>query len=220
MNKFEVTRSKDNITMSVIDRTNGYSLNLLLSSAPLKFYNSTFDFFGEKEYNRGHYITARDMGEYDNEVKDLIIKPDLQYLEVGAGLGEFTPSIIRKFNGELLYRPIVIDPVNYDVMYSLIKFAKNLTNDNLMNVKLKELQDRCEIILDNTKVNLINLTLENALKTHPELVRVADVVVDNVGASHYMENHEYAWYLEKMLLKHNGFLFSEVVNTNGVFRLH
>lgn len=218
MNNFEVRKSKDNLTINIVDTKNNYSLNLLLSKPPLNYCNYTFDIYWNREKGQGNFITARDIGEYDEEIKSMIINPSLQYVEVGAGLGEFIPRIIRRFGDSLVSRPIVVDPAKYEVMYSLLDFARKLETNTLMYDKLGELKDRCEIILDNKKVRLVNFTLEKAVSEFPELLGVADVVVDHIGASHYMEDHECAWRLEEKFLKWTGRLYSEVVKSKGVFR--
>ncbi|MEK6900098.1 MAG: hypothetical protein AABX05_03155 [Nanoarchaeota archaeon] len=142
-------------------------------------YTGYFDV--KAEQGRTWIITTRDIGRYLN-LPSMNINPSLQYLEVGAGLGEFTPLVVRS---NPRHRPIVIDPANYPLMLKMLKSAYNRDLKEELKERIRILQERCEIILNPAKVNLINLTLEEALAQHPELEGIADVVVDNFGAIHY-----------------------------------
>ena len=146
-------------------------------------------------------ITSRDVEKYLN-LPSMNINPLLQYLEVGAGLGEFTPLVVRN---NPINKPIVIDPANYPLMLDLLRSAykKNLKRE--LKERIGVLQERCETLLNPHKVNLINLTLEQALEQHPELNGIADVVVDNFGAIHYSsytkEERRQAIFRERRLTK-------------------
>ena len=156
------------------------------------------------------FITGRNIQEYDADIRNHIINPSYQYVEVGAGLGEFTPRLMETFGDEINNRPIIIDPANYDALNGLLDFALTLNLGDGMRDMLNSFNRRCKLIKNPQLVTLINLTLEEALETHFEILGIADVVVDNMGASHYnYTNYNSALQLEKKLLKPTGLLFSK-----------
>ncbi|MEK6900097.1 MAG: hypothetical protein AABX05_03150 [Nanoarchaeota archaeon] len=163
-------------------------------------------FFSTKDKN-DHWvlITGRKISSYDQKVRELQIDPSLQYLEIGAGMGELTPHIVKH---QPLKKPIVIDPANYLLMMDMLKFAYQLHIDKQLKEKISILHKRCRVITDPDKVNLINGPLEEALSQHPELEGIADVVIDNYGAVLYSglwaSQHQQTITLEKKLLKSDG----------------
>ncbi|MBS3109516.1 hypothetical protein J4227_03240 [Candidatus Woesearchaeota archaeon] len=131
----------------------------------------------------GKVVTDRDLNMYRHP--DLInFKPDpsLQYIEIGAGLGELTTAIAAS-NPEKL--PIIIDPADYITMGIILEgtLTKDLTP--LMRHRLKKVLDRQNLVISN-KVQLINMTLEEAMVRHPEIRGTGDVVIDYHGPV----NHE------------------------------
>ena len=209
MTRFKQKWTKDRKQVEIADLETKYNLFLTFVDGPLKFCHTDFH---SKPHMAGLYITGRDITEYDSDIKTLKLNPLHQYVEIGAGLGEFTPRLIETFGSRLKNKPIVIDPGNYSVMADLLNYALTLSIEDRMKVKLRRLNQRCEIIRDPKQVKLINLTLEEAITQHPEILGIADVVIDNAGASHYTE-HEHAWELEGKLLKPNGLLFAEVIRS-------
>ena len=106
------------------------------------------------------WITGRGINEYDYNTPT-IIDPSLQYLEVGAGMGEFTPLVVRNNPRNI---PIIIDPANYPLMLEMLQFAYERPINEKLRDKISILQERCKIIINPDKVNLINLPLEKALE--------------------------------------------------------
>jgi len=158
-------------------------------------------------------VTGRDLEEYHPPINKLIINPRHQYVEVGAGLGEFTPKVVEMRGNSSDPKPIVIDPLDYELVHGLLDYAHKTFSKRwpVIGKTLKGFIDHCETITDPKKVNLINLPLEEALKRHPMLYGIADVVVDNYGLAHYAVDSDKDAILkqEKALLKPGGILLSE-----------
>jgi len=134
----------------------------------------------------GLFVTDRNVIEYNPEiVQALPLNPKLQYMETGAGLGELVPFLVR--NLELEKPIIVVDPLNYTITKELLERAYDINYDPFISNRLKELIRRCEIILDQNKVRLINKRLEDVLDSG-ELDRVVDVLIDNCGGILYSED--------------------------------
>jgi hypothetical protein len=151
-------------------------------------------------------ITHRSFSEYQELYKipeGFVPEPDKQYLEVGAGLGEFVPKIVRELDDRLSNRPVVIDPVDYGLLIEMLYIATEEGMDEENDLVGRELTGRARIITDSEKVKLYNLTLEEAVRNHPELTGCADLVVDCAGASSYSRNTALVSELEKLLLKEN-----------------
>jgi hypothetical protein len=51
--------------------------------------------------------------------------------------------------------------------------------------RVQELLNRAIFYDEDPRINLINLPLGEAIKTHPDIVGCADIVVDNCGAHYY-----------------------------------
>jgi hypothetical protein len=113
------------------------------------------------------------------------LSTDMQYLEVGAGLGAFIPYIVRHFGDRLKHKPIVIDPVDYGFVIALLEegIARGLSPRHAAIAQ--ENIARARIITDPHKVRLYNCTLEYAVRHHPELQGCADLVVELCGPSTY-----------------------------------
>lgn len=165
------------------------------------------------------FVTGRSLNEYDERVYTIPISADFQYIEVGAGLGEFIPHIVKTLNCQGK-RPIVIDLVNYNLLQDLLSFALNLDLKEQSHNNVKTLAERCAIMLDETKVKLVNKKLGDAIQQNPELCGIADFVVDNAGPSLHTSTElafnvsrnpspdYYVYSLETKLLKKNGRLIS------------
>ncbi len=216
MSRYIQEWSEDGKHVKVIDRKTGYSLSLCyVHDGPFDFAHTSFH--SKPDINRGLWITARDFQEYDPDIRNHMVYPAYQYIDVGAGLGEFIPRLVKTFESKLENLPLIIDPANYDAMQGLLDFSLTLDTGIRMKEKLSRLNERCRLITDPRIIRLINLTLEEALKQHNEILGIADIVIDNAGASQYTD-FKYAWQLEKKLLKPTGFLYSEVVKSGGVYR--
>jgi len=126
-------------------------------------------------------VTARDTYEYPPQL--FPIKTNYRYIEVGAGLSGFIPEIISR---SLNSKPIVIDIFNYNAGYNLLEVAhKNSSLDQKKSIE--KLMDRCKLITDPSRVNLINCSLGSAIKANPWLIGTADVVIDYCGPNAYPE---------------------------------
>jgi len=140
---------------------------------------------------------------YRSEVADLLksFDPAKRYIEVGAGLGGFIREGIT-----------IIDPANYKLMAKLIEVALSNVKNRTHVQRLEELSGRCELVLDNSKVKLINRTLGEALREYPDLSEKAEVVIDNDGPINYWKNegctnHQEIIDMEMRLLTEGGFLY-------------
>jgi len=149
-------------------------------------------------------ITSRDLKGYE----EMEINPDLQYLEVGPGLGEFIPYVVSKMKGK--NKPIAIDLADYSLMRDILEYAREYfsapeNEDSSIVERLDVLLGRVETITDPELVTFINEPLHEALDSHPELYGCADVVVDNFGAlrwySHSGNTEEETVDLERKLKK-------------------
>jgi len=108
-------------------------------------------------------VTARDAYEYPPQL--FPIKTNYKYIEVGAGLSGFIPEMVLKSPANSI-RPTIIDIFNYNAGYNLLEIAHKNTNPN-QKKSIEKLMDRCKIITDPSKVNLINCSLGSAIKTNP-----------------------------------------------------
>jgi|APSaa5957512622_1039677.scaffolds.fasta_scaffold90475_2 hypothetical protein len=126
-------------------------------------------------------------GEYKNHflTPGKISDPSKQYLEVGAGIGEFVPYLVRKFGKTLKNKPIVIDPINYTGLREMLDFSKALELPERIDRKVSEFIARIDIITDPNRVRLTNTTLLKAISKHPELIGSADYVVDHAASRAY-----------------------------------
>lgn len=174
-------------------------------------------------YNEPVSVTCRNKKEYPKEIRELEINPVFQYIEVGAGLAEFIPSIISEWNGKLLHMPIIIDPADYQLMQDMLLHAKDIYVDKPVKERLEVILERASIILDPTKVRLVNTTLGQALLRYSWLEEIANVVIDFNGANMYFEPYDRCSTgvanmelesrmknLERWLLKPRGVLLSYV----------
>jgi hypothetical protein len=153
------------------------------------------------------YCTSRDAAkQYDIQTID----EQLQYVEIGTGLGGLTAEFVRR---GVRKTPIAIDPINYSLAQQLLTRALN--EDHVSpneRVRVAELIDRCKI-MRSTGVRHIQEDLERALTTFPDLEGIADVVVDQRGARYYSDRAHslftvptltYANTLAQSLLKNPG----------------
>lgn len=128
-------------------------------------------------------VSSRGLRDYPSGLKNNL-NPGLKYLEVGPGLAEFIPHLVKLQSGTTV-KPIAIDPVNYNLIGELLQYASTLNISQGLVEKIRILTERCNVFLDQSKVELFNMTLGQALDEHPELIGVADVVVEKFGPSAY-----------------------------------
>lgn len=129
----------------------------------------------------------------DNEPgKTPQILPGLQYIEVGAGLGGFTPDVVRYTQAAPNFKPpIVIDPVSYHELGKLLTSGRKRATDEGKK-RIDTFLERCEVMLDPTKVRHYRTTLTRAVARHPELHGAGDVVLDRLGGAFYTNAHHRA----------------------------
>lgn len=220
----EIT-SRSMLGLSILEhKSSGYSLNLdlsyddgdsfrLIDPREVSPLNCCFRVNSQENESR-LIITGRNLEEYNKYLRNLKINPLLQYVEIGSGLGEFIPSIVKRYDGSLGHKPIIVDPAKYSIMEEMLKYAIDSGFCEGLNDKFSKWIERCETILDINKIILINSKLEKALVKHPWLNQVADVVIDHRGALAYPaigESEENVLNLEKKLLKSGGLLVNDKI---------
>lgn len=168
------------------NKSKRYSLNIDTFSRPLSKYFAfqkilfNAQIGGDKKVG----ITARELDCYRPDIASLDINPDCQYLEIGAGLGGFIPHVVECMRRSSP-RPIVIDQADYVLMKEMLQEASMMDLGQEISERLQVLIQRCDLYLDPSKVRLVNTTLGQAVKQHPDLKEVADVVVQESGANLY-----------------------------------
>ncbi len=203
---YEVER-REAFTTNIKAKREGYTLKI--RDYPKWVDHTPAMFSVERREDHGNFlITGRDLKEYHYTIGERRINPLLLYVEVGAGLGEFIPSVVHN---NPLQKPIVIDPANYKLMLEMLLFAESLPVKEETKRRLKIYQERCRLFLNKDKIWLINLNLEDAFRQYPELQGIADVVIDNFGAGHYASDKQATEELERRLLKHTGILYSSSI---------
>lgn len=208
--KYQIKWSEDKTGLEILDETSRYKLSIELATEErMRFYHLTFAWLCKNLETKKLYITGRKIEEYCECVRNHKVDNSMQYMEIGAGLGDFIPKLILESQGKLEKRPIVIDPANYQVMQQMLEESLNFTLPGYIQNRLSTLKKNCEIIRDPSRVNLINNDLRYALMNHPELAGRADIIVDNAGALFYMHPNTCPESLERKLLKSNGSLLKK-----------
>lgn len=141
-------------------------------------------------------ITGRDLEEYDPTVRTLDFSKLIQIVEVGAGFGELIPHAL-KVNPKLP-KPIVIDPVSYEPLLDLIRFAQETQLGRIpreLHSKIEGYARRIEFYL-SAKVIHVKKPVEEAIAEIPELRGIADVVIDHWATRYYKQDET---NLEKLL---------------------
>jgi|GEM_PF-5785904 hypothetical protein len=127
-------------------------------------------------------ITCRDMWEYVRALGNIPIRRNLKYVEIGTGVGALVPDIVKT---GVKSRPTVIDPADYGLMLAMLFEARDRLAGSRQVRYINELVERVEIILDPSKVVLVNQKLGEAYQSRPDLAESADVVIDNLGPCFY-----------------------------------
>ena len=70
--------------------------------------------------NKICFISHRDIFEYPRELRK--INTSFQYVEIGAGLGEFMTYLTSGLRKDSP-KPIVIDPANYELLLEMLEFS-------------------------------------------------------------------------------------------------
>lgn len=157
-----------------------------------KLKGSVMNFIFSKQLPSGKvWITDRDIDSvedvdidynYPRAVSKIVANPDrnLQYIEVGAGLGEFIQKLI---DAQIDKRPIVIDPAPYGIMQEMLEYILPIVEIETHYERCLKLIERAKLMQNAEKVNLINLTLKDAILQHPEIKGIGDILVDNYGGT-------------------------------------
>jgi len=176
---------KQEYGLAVFNTLNSYSLIVKKEGIPGNLGMIYFMIPSPCKIVRGTKIpvTARDASEYPANL--FPINPNYQYTEIGAGLSGFIPEVLLK-SSSISQKPVCIDPFDYTSGYNLLQIAHENANLN-QQMLIKKLIERCKIMTDSSKVNLINCTLGKAIKRNPELMGASDIVVDYCGPSAYSE---------------------------------
>ncbi|MDP3990553.1 MAG: hypothetical protein Q8Q01_05105 [archaeon] len=197
-----------------------------------KLTESVMNFIFVKKLPTGKiWITDRDVNgvkdvnidyNYPKAVSNLFVNPDqtLQYIEIGAGLGEFIPKLV---DAQVKKRPIIIDPAPYETMQEMLEYILPEIEIEAHYERCLELVKRAKLMQDSKKVNLINLTLKDALDQHPEIREVGDILVDNYGGVIWSTTEsgnklEDIFFLEGLLLREGGLLYTQehsLIKKNG-----
>jgi len=201
-----------------------------------KLEGSVMNFIFSKRLPTGKvWITDRDInGGYDADinynypasVRKIItnlahnLDKNLQYIEVGAGLGELIPKLI---GAQIDKRPIVIDPAPYGIMQEMLEYILQLVEIQTHHERCLKLIERAKLMQDQDKVNLINLTLKDALDQHPEIKGIGNILIDNYGGvtgstSKIGNRPDDILNLEAQLLKEKGRLYIQnysLIKING-----
>jgi hypothetical protein len=123
-------------------------------------------------------VSSRSITEYD--VPPFNPVSTHQYVEIGAGVGEFTPWLVSVMpDGP---RPIIIDPAPYGILLLELQECKPFLRNEHQIKKADVIEQRLKTILDPLKVRLYQKTLVNAIREHLELWQCADFIVDHAGA--------------------------------------
>lgn len=155
-------------------------------------------------------ITARDYKDHHPIILGHHFDSSKQYVEVGAGLGEFIQRVALLKNGNI--PPIVIDPADYALLEEMLRFTlkrlpeivpKKEYDFHFYHTRVEELISRCETIQNHSLVRLYSVTLETAAKRE-ELRGIADVVVDNLGARFYSTDWKKTTSALRRILKPDG----------------
>jgi hypothetical protein len=173
----------------VVDKDEGYSLEVHKNPRLEGIDQGLVYIHPSKFKKEGVLVTGRDFAQYPGEVRNLELDPDKQYLEAGAGLGGFMHELIRRLEGRLKKKPIVIDIANYRVIRDIcsggVEEARIRGYDSSIVDRLRTLEQRANFYLSSENIRLINMSLGNAIRKFPDLVGCADVVVDNIATEQY-----------------------------------
>lgn len=197
-----------------------------------KLKGSVMNFIFSEELPSGKvWITDRDVEgiedvdidyNYPKAVSKIVANPDrnLQYIEVGSGLGELIPKLI---DAQIDKRPIVIDPAPYGIMQEMLEYILQIVEIETHYERCLKLIERAKLMQNRDKINLINLTLKDAIIQHPEIKGIGDILVDNYGGVIWSSKEagnrpNDILNLEGLLLKEDGMLYTQeysLIKING-----
>jgi len=145
---------------------------------------------------RDRKLRIEDGGSYpityssiDNYIKsglpsDIMFRTEnTKVLEIGVGLSEFLP----RFAVKATYRPVAIGPDNYSVMMILCNaVAQGSQESSEIRTLAAELAERARIMMSD-KVELINTTFDEAMKSLQHRIGQFDVVINVASSGYYSQ---------------------------------
>ncbi|MFH1649738.1 MAG: hypothetical protein ABIA93_04270 [Candidatus Woesearchaeota archaeon] len=170
----------------------------------------------QREHSR-HSVFATDAGI--KEYTHIDIRPGMQVVEVGPGLGAFSPWLAKNAKRFRIPPPIAIDCMDYVVVEALLERALAQELADPVRAHAEGIRERMKI-LRSPAVRLYSMLLGFATKLE-ELAGKADIVVDINGAISYAELEvpgvvaasgrgvDNVRELENMLLKPGGHLHTQ-----------
>jgi hypothetical protein len=204
MPDYKISQSFNKRYLRITDRESHYNLDIDKRADPKRFESVVLCLLSSNMIVKKLYITGRNLEEYSPNIREHHLNPNLRYLEVGPGLGEFLPNLVNNLGEKLKYPPIGIEPANYFSIRGLLcRALEEELNPDLRN-KIICLKDRCDFFLKGKNLILVEERLTDALRKNAWLFGIADIVVDHVAASFYMHPKLKAEELEKKLLKPGG----------------
>lgn len=214
--------------MRVTDIDNHYILSVSLKSSAFSALGVTFT-----ERVNSLLTTGRTFMECERVIKGLDVVPSKAkagevIIDVGNGASQMLPFLLST-KPPKDWRPIAIDPVNYDEFRRFLHYAQERVTEQMQpffsqRERIEAMIRAIDIIQDETRVRLLNCTLGRALEQDPGLVGSAAVVIDSYGAyeyphsevseplsfdaEKYRQQKEHVINLEKSLLKKGGVLLT------------
>lgn len=169
----KITRANGKVGRLDLDSERGYKLIAFPE-------NCTFEYERDRQIV---LVTDRSIREYHGSFHEMPWNRDFQYVDVGAGLGGFIPYLVEDLG--VNKKPIVIDPCDYAHMREMLITARQLVEGTALQPRIDMLLHRSEIYLDSSRVVLVQEPVQDAIRNHPELIGIADVVLDHWATGRY-----------------------------------
>lgn len=148
-------------------------------------------------YYEDRLITGRDCKHYTKD-RDIPVRKGVQYVEVGPGLGEFVPYVVKEQGYRPQPKPIVIERADYQTIKEMLLIAVFRNDvDKYFKDLINELIKRIAIYTNTNFVTLYNMSFEEAMEKYRDrLIGSADYVVNSFGPYSERTNE-----LERLLYK-------------------
>ena len=132
----------------------------------------------------GGIVTSRAIGGYGSLTRRTINSGD-QIVEVGAGLGEAVPWLVKRY-GQIIPSIVVADPFDYQIAFEIMNWTLHDAgiHDKSKRKALREMKERCKAMC-SSKVRHFKMNLGDVVAQNPELHHSADLLIDNHGANFY-----------------------------------
>jgi hypothetical protein len=132
----------------------------------------------------GGIVTSRAIGGYGSLTRRTINSGD-QIMEVGAGLGEAVPWLVKRY-GQIIPPIVVADPFDYQIAFEIMDWALHEAgiHDKSKRKALREMKERCKV-MRSPKVRHFKMNLRDMVVQNPNLHHSADLLLDNHGANFY-----------------------------------